>query len=285
MIERALVALDGSARSERSLAWIPRVAPRAEIALARIVERTDPAALYAGGSGQDRLDEGMRYLERIAGGLKPVPRIVARVGSPAEGILEAAAELRADLIVTTTHGGAALERRLFGRTTEKLLHASETPLLVVPSWEAGAAPERIQRILVPMDGSDVSAAAIPLARWIARETGALAVLAHIVTRTGGDEFSLSGIEHRMKELAARVEPAAILATTVIRPGRVPDDIVSTARREGAQLIVMSAHGHGAVRRMLVGSVASRLIRESPIPVLVARHDALRRFAASNAREA
>lgn len=135
-----------------------------------------------------------------------------------------------------------------------------------------------------MDGSEVSAAVIPVARWVAAETGALAILAHIVTREAGSEFALADVERLMGELASRVEPAALLAKTVIRRGRVPEEIVSIARREGVPPIVMSAHGDGAVRRMLVGSVASRLIRESPIPVCVARHDALRKLAASIAKE-
>ncbi|HLG42597.1 MAG TPA: universal stress protein [Planctomycetota bacterium] len=278
MIKNILVALDGSEQAEHSIPWAQAIAPSASLTLLQVVEPLDPTTLFVGGSNERNLESAAAYLKRVSERLSPRSEYVVRLGSAATGILDVAGETSADLIAVTTQGGAALERRVFGRTTEKLIHHSEIPLLVVPAWGDPPRSRRLERILVPVDGSEVSTAVIPLARWIARETDSVAILTHIVTASGKGEYALVDVERRIRDIASRIEPAAVLAKTVIRPGRVPDDILATARKEGADLIVMAAHGYGAVKRMLLGSVASRLIRETSVPVVIAKLGALQKLA-------
>jgi nucleotide-binding universal stress UspA family protein len=57
-------------------------------------------------------------------------------------------------------------------------------------------------------------------------------------------------------------------------GTAPEALLDVTAVYGADLILLAAHGYGAVKRALFGSVASKLIRESPIPVIVVKHQAL-----------
>lgn len=268
MISKVLIALDGSARSERAVSWIQLLARGAEKILLRVVEPVYALDIYAGSFVHDLQVESQKYLLDLARRVKPEPETLVRVGSAAPTILDAAREKGADLIALTTHGGSKVKRRLFGGTSEKLIHGSEIPLLIVPAW-AERAPrpvERIRKIIVPLDGSTVSEMILPLAFQLSREQQASLVLAHVQS---GSQSPPAG---RLMQVAGSD------AKVVIVKGKVPDMLVTVTLGEGADLIVMSAHGYGGLQRMFLGSVASKLIRETPVPVLVVRYDALRRFA-------
>ena len=53
-------------------------------------------------------------------------------------------------------------------------------------------------------------------------------------------------------------------------GAAPDQIIEASKREGVQMIVMGAHGHGLLSRMFMGSVAQNVLTESEIPVLLVK---------------
>jgi nucleotide-binding universal stress UspA family protein len=69
----------------------------------------------------------------------------------------------------------------------------------------------------------------------------------------------------------------VRAKSVIVQGTLPAAILDVASTEGADLIVMSAHGYGGLQRMIFGSVASRLIRDASIPTIVLKYGALARL--------
>jgi nucleotide-binding universal stress UspA family protein len=265
MIKKVLVALDGSARSERSLPWVLLLARGADKILLRVVEPVYALDIYAGSLVHELQIDAQKYLLDLAPRIKPAPETLVRLGPAAPVILDVAREKGADLIALTTHGGSKVRRRLFGGTSEKLIHGSEIPLLIVPAW-SGRAPrpvERVRKILVPLDGSTVSEKILPLAQQLSQDMQASLVLVHV--QTGNRPAPMD----RLSSMGGKV---------VVIKGKVPDMLVTAALGEGADLIVMSAHGYGGLQRMFLGSVASKLIRETPVPVLVVRHDALRRFA-------
>jgi nucleotide-binding universal stress UspA family protein len=294
MMKRILVPLDGSTRAERSLPWARTLAPSAEVILVRAVERHGSGEI----PGLVLLAEAEAYLLRMAKEFAPQARTIPREGSAAAVILDIANETAVDLISLTTHGAISPEHYSLGATAEKLMHASEAPLLIVPGWTPSPPKPRIRKLVVPLDGSAASEMIVPLARQIAQEHQAEVVLTHALPETEeqiakgtyrGDApltFELQrAVERRHEELAAHFRGKAgelskdrVRARFVMAPGRVPDAVLELAATEAADLIVMSAHGHGALQRLLFGSVAGKLIRRSPIPVLVARHDALRRMA-------
>lgn len=297
MIQKILVALDGSRRSESALAWARAVAPGARLSLLRVIEAADPLSMRADHVSDLKLAAEKR-LAALGTGISPPPQVLSAHGKPAVEILEAARRVGAEAIALTTHGGAAFERRLVGRTTERLLHTADVPLLVVPAWEETSPPARIRSVAVPLDGSEASEKILPLARAIALEHRARVILVHALEELDRAERAfvdlhghirrtplLDEIEARLEArrrdfqgrfeaLASRLGSEGVEARFALVRGSVPEILVTTAENEGADLVIMAGHGYGAVRRALLGSVASRLIQLSSMPALVARYDAL-----------
>jgi nucleotide-binding universal stress UspA family protein len=72
---------------------------------------------------------------------------------------------------------------------------------------------------------------------------------------------------RIRREELRGLPASI---RVIEDEQVAEAILRTAQKAGVDIIIMSAHGHGSVRRWLLGSIADRLLRQTTVPVLLIR---------------
>jgi len=147
-------------------------------------------------------------------------------------------------------------------------------------------------ILVPVDGSEIGERSLPMAQGLAQSSGGTIHLVQVISRDpelqalhGGGE-SIQGLEierdaarllietrttrgkEYLESLAARLQNEGIKVATVIREGAADANIVDYAREQGIDLIVMSTHGHGGFRRLLLGSVTDRVIRSGAIPVLV-----------------
>ena len=146
-------------------------------------------------------------------------------------------------------------------------------------------PETVFRlVLVPTDFSPQSEAAWGLALRLARAVGAEIVLLHVFVEAplysestfAADrvrEVYASGrkwVEEQLARWAANARPGGLTVKTLLRPGVAHDEIVAAARAEGADLIVIGTHGYGGVDRLLLGSVADRVIRLASCPVLAVR---------------
>lgn len=273
MFRNVLIALDGSALSERSIPWVRVLAGDAKVHLVRAIEPAYTGDLHLAGVLRELEERAGEYLEGVASGFDPRGKIVVRQGSAAPVILDVAEEVSADLIALTTRGGSSLYRRVFGGTTEKLIHASEVPLLVVPPVEGQSVPTRIERLLVPLDGSEVSEMILPIARQVASEQKSDIIVVHVEVPGLGRMP-----ESRLREVVSSLQLAGLKAETAVGQGDPRSEILRLVRETGANIVVMASHGYGAFQRMLLGSTASNVIRESPVPVLALRYAALRRCA-------
>jgi len=262
---RVLVALDGSPRSECSLPWATRLAEGTKILLLRV----DTAGFALSGDAvalASRLEgEARAYLAKLA---RRVPGAETRVvtGPAAETILNVAASTRSDLVVIATHGASPVRRLLVGGTAEKLVHGADSPLLVIPSWRESPTSPRLRRLLVPLDGSKASESIITLAGQVGLAHGASIVLAHVLAKGVGRK----GADYRssLRRRAAEFSASGIESWWVERWGGAPETLGKIIQDEDIDLVAMSAHGYGAVKRMLLGSVTSRLIRMGHVPVLI-----------------
>jgi nucleotide-binding universal stress UspA family protein len=140
------------------------------------------------------------------------------------------------------------------------------------------------RILVPTDFSEHSERAWGAAQRLARGLGSELVLVHVLVEVqlyeeglfGGDrvrEF-YAGVrkwaEDRLDQWATTARAAGFSVRTDIRSGVPHQEIVAVAVDLGADLIVVGTHGRGGIERSLLGSVADRVIRTAPCPVLSVR---------------
>ena len=83
-----------------------------------------------------------------------------------------------------------------------------------------------------------------------------------------EEAEISGVEEYLEHVALQLEHDGIQSEREIHEGSAHDHIIDYAKQHGIDLIVMSTHGHGGLKRMLLRSNTDRVIRAGDVPVLV-----------------
>lgn len=138
-----------------------------------------------------------------------------------------------------------------------------------------------KKLLLAYDGSPYSQEALTEALEIAKNCKAGAVVVAAVDVTEEFECEAPGLTEKMEvragamlaEVARRFAEEGIAAKTEVHIGEPHEVIVETAQRHGVDLIVMGSHGVTGLRRILMGSVTSRVIGHAPCKVLVVPHRA------------
>jgi len=143
-----------------------------------------------------------------------------------------------------------------------------------------------RRILVPVDYSDHSLASVMVAAELAAKVGATIDIVHVwdrptyasdgvmVRRQGEEQKSLADLvrenaERDMNQFLARLKlPEGVKVSHRMCTGEPVPRLVEEVRTGGYDLIVVGTHGRAGVLHLLLGSTAERLIRLSPVPVLV-----------------
>ena len=285
MIRRILVPLDGSVTAEAILPYATSLARAtdASLLLLRIVtpgevsqslfwKTTIPAELRRAWA-EEALTRANVYLASMAERLCALGLHVTFDVQPAEDaaaaiVARAEQEPEVRLIAMTTHGHGGALRWAFGSIAAKVLRATPTPLLVVRSSgvEHPAVTEVPYRtICVPLDGSPLTEQALATVRPIAARIGATLLLVCVVTGDGIIEARdyLEGVAERLRTDRLDVQ-------TYVVEGIPADQIVYVAQTGHADLIVMATHGRTGLRRIWLGSVASKVVHRSELPVLLVR---------------
>lgn len=138
------------------------------------------------------------------------------------------------------------------------------------------------RILVAVDATPQSAAALKLATRLAADQSASLTITTVVGRPGDiyappevvvdpstDERITRDAEALLDRAADDARKAGVSVSTCVREGNVIDSILACIADEQADLVVLGTHGRKGVARVLQGSVAEGVMRGTTIPVLVA----------------
>jgi nucleotide-binding universal stress UspA family protein len=179
-----------------------------------------------------------------------------------EGILEEAEELGPDWIIMGRHGFTGLARLLMGSVTARVIGHSPVNVLVVPQ----EATLSFRRLLMASDDSPFSTAAFGEALSIAQRMGSTLIA---VSVAAGDGEIKTAMEVTAKLEAAAATQGLALETMVLR-GKPDEAIVKAAQAKEVDLIVLGSHGRTGLRRLLMGSVAERVIGQAKCPVLVVK---------------
>ncbi|KTG08716.1 stress response protein [Haloprofundus marisrubri] len=135
------------------------------------------------------------------------------------------------------------------------------------------------RILVPTDGSEGVERAICHALDLAEAHGATIHAIYVVNTAsyaglpmesswdGIDEMLRSDAEAALEDVRRLADERGVSVEAAVVDGSPSREIVSYAEREGCDLIVMGTHGRGGIDRLLLGSVAEKVVRGSNVPVL------------------
>jgi nucleotide-binding universal stress UspA family protein len=140
-----------------------------------------------------------------------------------------------------------------------------------------------KRILVPTDFSDPAREAARVGVELAQRYGVPLTLLHVFGVGNqayvGLDLNLtkdfvrsaeSAARHALNEEAAALANQGVTISAVLNTGMPWEQILTTAQMTGADLIIMGTHGRRGVARAVLGSVAERVVRLSPIPVLTVR---------------
>jgi nucleotide-binding universal stress UspA family protein len=143
---------------------------------------------------------------------------------------------------------------------------------------------QIQRILVATDFSEHSRTALRYGVEFSKAFGAELLLCHAIEADsfiaqlppGGEGYFPPNLTERQQHLARAecekwlAEAGADGGRILLRVGKAFLEIVGAARDEQVDLVVLGTHGRGAIAHMLLGSVAEKVVRKAPCPVLTVR---------------
>jgi nucleotide-binding universal stress UspA family protein len=309
MTRHILVPLDGTPLAETILPAALRVASRtdANLTLLTVVNR---------GAFVDSLPNeaaAFDYLDRVRETLSdsaldihlPLERIKLQVayGSPGEEVGEHSQFEQASLIMMTTHGRNPSSRLVMGSVASKLLQRNVCPVIL---FKAGAdvtqqtLAEKLKspgewlgttlsnRVVLTLDGTEISEGAIPQAVDLARNLGAElyllgviepSIIANLPNETAGQAAFASNPEHeqvrRMAEarlylggIAQKLMASGLQVRTAVERGNPAVAIHNFARRRGVLVTVMATRSGEAHHRFRLGSVADQVLDLGGIPVLI-----------------
>ncbi|HUE77566.1 MAG TPA: universal stress protein [Longimicrobiales bacterium] len=297
MSNAILVPVDGSSFAEHALPYALGIARRTAATLhvglvhVRYHLASPSYPLVAELEAQDaaELERDRVYLDELVERLRPSgvrvrPMLLhGQVVPSLTGFIE---EHGIGLVVMTTHGRGGLQRAWLGSTADGLLRNVDIPLLLVrPSdgtREIGAGSDHVFRhVLAALDGGDTAEAALREAVELGVVGRAAVTLAHVVqpaltafapyVEPGAADLEIRDL--RLKRRLASLSREEWLWDRRIEVELELDyfpaqSLLEMAERRDADLIVLGTHGRGGLSRMILGSVADKVIRGTSRPVLV-----------------
>jgi nucleotide-binding universal stress UspA family protein len=312
-----LAPIDGSTRALRAVPWAEKLAgPEGTVVLLRVVPAQPDYAeslfslVGAEDTVQDIQDAWTRTAKAdmneaaalLSGSKVTVEQIVAE-GEPDEEIVTAAGQRGVQMIAMASHGRGAIGRAIFGSVADRVARTAPVPVLILRTPDEDADSDVVvSRIVIPLDGSEIASRALPVASEIAKQLAApvhvvRAVDAALALPMASGVFGAGPVvdadvtdqiwqeaeeEARSTVTAAvsRLKVEGIDASGGIVNGS-PFFAISEVIEPG-DLLILTSHGRGGVRRWLLGSVAEKLVREADAPVMLV--PAVERGEMSSSRE-
>ena len=303
MSSTVLLTLDGSDKDERGIAGAAALASLANASIHvihviaatydRLSVLTD--ALVTTSEQEDAHRAIERQLETAAEQLRKqiagtVTCAVVQGNDAAETLLEQIDERQAAFVVMATRAAGVVGRAIRGSVADRLVRDSPKPVLLVPprAEHLGGNQLQFRRVLVPFDGSQVALLAMKHLLALPRAEELELVFLQVVApeRTGGypmppgmEGDAIPATEWTRVSAVVAEQQLTALAEPLRREGRHVDIrviesqhahevILEAVRGELVELIAMTTRGAGGLRRLVLGSVAEQVVRNSEVPVLL-----------------
>ena len=306
MFRSILVPLDGSSFAESALPLAVSLAKRDGAAL-QVVRVHEPiAGVYLHRAGtfeaaldQDLMEDAQNYLEsivhRLSGETGLLAGSVVLKGPVSEIIARHAAECGADLLVLTTQGRGPLGRMWFGSVADALVRELPIPILLLRPNEVASnlsSSKASRHVLIPLDGSQFAEQALEPALALSGAEGQVTLIRVIPLispvayeptsgRVSGLRTSVlrqlqelkrqqeAEANEYLEQLAERLRARSVSVNTQFVAYEQPAiAILDAAARHGADAIAMTTRGRSGLKRMVLGSVADKVVRGASTPVLI-----------------
>lgn len=308
-LRRLLVPLDGSPLAEEALAPAVAIARAsgAELHLTHVfvtyAARMEMLSTVEKHFAIERQlqQEAEAYLtsvaERVAGELPgqvyadpmrthPLQSPYGETAVIVESICRVSRRLHADLIVMATHARGGLSRAWLGSVADALVRRGTAPMLLMhPRAEQAVASVPYHHILLPLDGSALAEESLPLAQALAVLFAARLTLLRVivprraiarpapVTRVSTayvKEQEAEATRYLADERERMRASGPCHETAIVVAEHPAQGILEYAVDHGVDLIAMSTHGLGGAKRFMIGSVADKVLRGAPIPVVLTK---------------
>jgi nucleotide-binding universal stress UspA family protein len=232
-------------------------------------------------------DTAGEYLEVLKsehfGDVNDVACVAKLSARPFDLVVEQAGQIGADLVVVGRHGEHQLSERLIGSTSERVVrHAPCSVLVTHPVRREGLA--LMKHIMAATDFSDDATHAADTAAALAKGFDAAVTLSHVwdllppidLLREpylpDTDHSFESVLQGKLDKLREDRLDGVVANAKLIRHKSAVQALCDAADLGKVDLLVVGTHGLTGIRRLLIGSVAERMVRHAPCSVLVARAD-------------
>ena len=308
MYKRILVPLDGSELAEVALPFSELLAEKLDSEIILINVRTP---------GEDPENpEHRSYLSKTAATVEQNIRkssdtppgqkvkvestIIGSLGlltHAAEEIVDCAEKENASLIIMSTHGRTGIKRWTLGSTADKVVRAAKGPVLLIRANIDAPRKVKLDKLLVPLDGSKESEKVLPHVERLASRIKFEVTLIHVVmplyqVYTATESIGYYGgmgmvrvpyTEEQMKPLKASAENYLQKVSSRLRKegvktnfkvvvGSAGEEIIKLADEIGADMVAMSTHGESGFSRWEHGSIADKVLRAGNTPLLLVREN-------------
>lgn len=310
MYRSILVPLDGTHFAEHALPMAITLARQSAARLLLTVVSTPLAEAYVEGlyfstleMEQEMTGRHQSYLDGLMARVRQAADVkvetIVKHGEVAATLCDLVAHGEADLVVMATHGRSALGRFWLGSVTDEMIRHAACPLLLVrPEDEKVDLAEQpaLSPILLPLDGTELAEQILPYAIALAESvpdaqiTLMRGIGAVIPVTTAPDvpeaereartlllqvqamqERSRQDAERYLERVADRLRAKGLqVRTQVVVEDQPALAILREAEQERAAVIALETHGRRGLSRLIVGSVADKVVRGAHVPVLVHR---------------
>jgi len=292
MFERILLPLDGSDAAEMALPYGEELAGRlgSELVL-----------YHVHGPQQEKLDRTQQvYLDRLAETVqsnikKGRPKsaevkvsTVVEAGEPAANICNLVDKNKVDLIIMPAVSASGLKLgKLLGSVTDYICRTVPMSVMVTRPQNVrrtDAKGRLINRLLITLDGSELSKLALPVGEGLASRLNVSVTLFQMARMiltygdvTGGSAYIYTKLDageekqanDEMVKIEAELKQRGLNVTHIVTSGwDAANEIIDVSKKIGADLVVMSSHGRSGLGRWLLGSVAEKVLRHGETPLLL-----------------
>ena len=299
MFEKILLPLDGSQSAEVAIPYVEYLVRRlgSEIILLHACRSEQKPYHHMHQIYLDHIASRMQ--RQIRKGLPSNMELRIRteilVGEPADVVCDYVVENRITMVVLAAIGGSGIKMWLLGNVADKIVRAVNVPTLIIRAKNVRPLSGKkgsINRILLPLDGSDASKLSVPYALELAKKLKAGITLfgmaenayyysTHISftpysARTAAEYTRmdaaaernvrgyLTGVEKELRKEGVRVTHVVTLG---IAPAR---DILEQENKTNADLVVMATRGRSSISGWFFGSVAEKVLRGGELPLLLVK---------------
>ncbi len=205
------------------------------------------------------------------------------IGDISEEITNYIKSKKIDLMILGTHGRKGLDKILFGSIAERLLKTSTIPIFLVNPYRSKLSEVQKQfRILFPVDLSEISIQLVPFVELLAQKFQAEIHLITVVRPAGYftaayqeghslesfNDMVLGETEAKLIHFKNQNFDGFPDAKAHVVYGDIPEEIIDHIRDKKIDFLVMGTHGRKGIDKILFGSVAERMAKTSPVPILL-----------------